>query len=153
MILCCTHKKRRLDHISHICFPPLGNFLTYQKVRIFLFYPLVSVACQYVASGTKFCMLITEYQAWSCPRYIIHTNGLNHPKMVKTFEILKNGVGYLHPHQTYTPQSQWYHLYLTFLFVFLSQEDHSLPNSFMLSLLQSLKLLIRSSTVHSSYLR
>ena len=61
MILCCTHKKRRLDHISHICFPPLGNFLTYQKVRIFLFYPLVSVACQYVASGTKFCMLITEY--------------------------------------------------------------------------------------------
>lgn len=95
-------QKSRLDHISHICFPPLGNFLTYQKVRIFLFYPLASVACQYVASGTKFCMLINEYYAWSSSRYM--TNGLNHPKMVK-IEIRKNGVGYtLHPHQTQTPQ-------------------------------------------------
>ena len=47
--------------------------------------------------------LTNEYYAWSSSRYM--TNGLNHSKLVKTFEILKNGVGYtLHPHQTYTPQ-------------------------------------------------
>ena len=64
--------KRTLGHISHICFffffplGSVGNFLTYQKVRI------LSVN---VTSGTKFCMLINEYYAWSSSRYM--TNGLN----------------------------------------------------------------------------